>query len=338
LGNHEFDYGWPQVRKFMQTANYPVVTTNVVGADGKLLTAQPYVILQVNGLRVAVIGALTDDMVNLETPQAMGEWHTVPVFDTVRKYADEVRGRSDIIVLLAHLTGEEETRFLNDAPEIPIIVSGHIHSGLRNAVTRDGRTLVRVKGYGEEIGRLELKVDTEKKAPVSWSWKRITVDAGALQPVAEVATQVERWEGEVRQRVDQPLAVAARSFNKAQVRDLMEQAMRDETGADFAFVNLGSVRDTLPAGQLLVRHIWNVMPFDNRVVFGKFKGRDLPPAAISGRRVEPEREYTLAVSDFTAANQGAQEQLQSKGLVFNGDGGLFRDLLVDWFRKKKMIE
>jgi 2',3'-cyclic-nucleotide 2'-phosphodiesterase (5'-nucleotidase family) len=56
--------------------------------------------------------------------------------------------------------------------------------------------------------------------------------------------------------------------------------MRDETGADFAFINQGGVRDILPRGQLLVRHIWNIMPFDNRVVFGKFKGRDLPPVVL----------------------------------------------------------
>jgi len=30
LGNHEFDYGWMQVRKFMETAKYPIVDTNVV--------------------------------------------------------------------------------------------------------------------------------------------------------------------------------------------------------------------------------------------------------------------------------------------------------------------
>jgi 5'-nucleotidase/UDP-sugar diphosphatase len=338
LGNHEFDYGWPQVRKFMQVANYPMVSANMVDAGGKLFTAKPYVILKVNGLRVAVIGAMTDDLINLTTPQTMGEWHAAPVFAAVRKVAAEVRGQSDLIVLLAHITGEEEHQFLNEAPEIPVLVTGHLHTGLKQAVTRDGRILVRVKGYGEEIGRLELKVDTEKKAPVAWAWKRIPVDAQTLQPVPEVAAQVQHWEDDVKQRVDQPLAVARRSFTKAQVRDLMEQAVRDQTGADFAFINIGAVRDTLPAGQLLVRHIWNVMPFDNRVVFGKFKGRDLPPVVVGERQVDADREYTLAVSDFTAANQGAGEQLQSKGLVFAGDGGLLRDLLVDWFRKKKVIE
>ena len=31
LGNHEFDYGWMQVRKFIQTANYPMVTSQPGG-------------------------------------------------------------------------------------------------------------------------------------------------------------------------------------------------------------------------------------------------------------------------------------------------------------------
>jgi hypothetical protein len=54
--------------------------------------------------------------------------------------------------------------------------------------------------------------------------------------------------------------------------------------------------------------------------------------------VDPDREYTLAVTDFTAANQGAEEQLQTNGLEFAGDGGLLRDLLLDWFRKKNVID
>src|SRR5262249_42191150 len=60
LGNHDFDYGWMQTRKFVEISTYPTVSCNVVGADGKLFTPHPYVILTVNGLRVAVIGAMTD--------------------------------------------------------------------------------------------------------------------------------------------------------------------------------------------------------------------------------------------------------------------------------------
>src|SRR5205814_1281222 len=62
LGNHDFDYGWMQARKFIDVAKYPIVSANIVGAKGELFTRKPYVILQVNGLRVAVIGAMTDDL------------------------------------------------------------------------------------------------------------------------------------------------------------------------------------------------------------------------------------------------------------------------------------
>jgi 2',3'-cyclic-nucleotide 2'-phosphodiesterase (5'-nucleotidase family) len=142
----------------------------------------------------------------------------------------------------------------------------------------------------------------------------------------------------VSARVDRPLAISARAFDKRAVKSLIERAMREETGADSALMNLGGVRDILPRGQLMVRNIWDIMPFDNRVVFGKFKGRDLPPVVLGDRKVEPERVYTLAVSDFTAANQSSRENLSSTGLEFPGDGGLFRDLLLDWFKKKKVVE
>ena len=185
-----------------------------------------------------------------------------------------------------------------------MLVTGHAHNGIPQPLMQDGRMLVRVKGYAEELGRLELKVDTEKKAPVSYTWKHIPIDSTNTAPAADVAAAVKRWEDEVSARVDQPLAVSARAFDKREVKGLIEQAMRTQTGADFAFMNLGGVRDIVPKGQLLVRNIWDIMPFDNRVVVGKFKGRDLPAVVLGGRQVEPDRDYTLAVTDFTAANQG----------------------------------
>jgi 5'-nucleotidase / UDP-sugar diphosphatase len=338
LGNHEFDYGWAQAAQFAKIANYPIVTANVVNAAGELLTPKPYVILKVNGLRVAVIGAMTDTLNTLTAPKSLGEWHTIPVVETVRKYAMELRGQSDLVVLLAHITGGEESAILNSVPEIPVLVTGHIHTGITEAVSHDGRVLVRVRSYGEELGRLELKVDTEKKAPVSWTWRRIPVDTAKIEPDAAMARQVKLWEDKVTAEVDRPLATASRSFNKSEVKRLIEQALREETHSDFAWMNSGGVRDPLPQGQLLDRQIWNIMPFDNEVLIGTFKGRDLPKVVIGDKQIDPDRDYTLAVSDYTAANQGTGENLRTTGLQFPKDAGLMRDMLLDWFRKKKVIE
>jgi 2',3'-cyclic-nucleotide 2'-phosphodiesterase (5'-nucleotidase family) len=338
LGNHDFDYGWMQTRKFIQTAKYPIVSSNVVGAEGQLFAPKSYVILIVNGLRVAVIGAMTDELKTLTIPAAMQQWHTIPALATARKYAAELKAQSDLIILLGHITPREELTFLAEATEIPVLVTGHAHNGIPQPLMQDGRMLVRVKGYAEELGRLELKVDTEKKAPVSYTWKHIPVDSTNTAPAADVAAAVKHWEDEVSARVDQPLAVSARALDKREVKGLIEQAMRTQTGANFAFMNLGGVRDVVPKGQLLVRNIWDIMPFDNRVVVGRFKGRDLPAVVLGGRQVAADRYYTLAVTDFTAANQATPENLRTTGLKFPNDAGLLRDVLLDWFRKKKVID
>jgi len=316
LGNHEFDYGWAQAAEFAKIAKYPIVTANVVNAAGKLMTPKPYVILKVNGLRVAVIGGMTDTLKSLTTPKALGEWRTIPVVETARKYAQQLRSQSDLVVLLAHIGGGEESEILNSVPEIQVSVTGHIHTGMSEAMSRDGRVVVRVKSYGEELGRLELKVDTEKKAAVSWTWKRIPVDVASVAPDAAMARQVKYWEDKVADQVDRPLAIASRAFNKSEVKRLIEQALREETHSDFAWMNFGGVRDTLPQGQLLDRHIWNIMPFDNEVLIGTFKGRDLPKVVTGDKKIDPDRDYTLAVSDYTAANQGTAENFRSTGLQF----------------------
>ncbi len=338
LGNHDFDYGWQQTRKFIETAKYPIVSSNLVNGKGELMTNAPFVILKVNGLRVAVIGVMTDNLKNLSTPKLLEDWHTLPVVTTLRKYASELRDQADLIVALGHITAAEEDQILRFAPEIPVTISGHVHSGLEKESVRDGRIMVRVKGYGEELGRLDLKVDTEKKAPVSYKWTHITVDPAVSRPNPEVAALVRHWEDQVSARVDQPLARTSKPIGKPGVKAIIERVMRDETGADFAFMNLGGVRDVLPEGTILVRNIWNVMPFDNVVVVGKFKGSQLPKVVLGGRTVDPNAEYTLAVSDFTAANQGSLENLRVTGLKFPASGPLLRDMMIDWFRKKKNID
>jgi len=111
--------------------------------------------------------------------------------------------------------------------------------------------------------------------------------------------------------------------------------MAAETGADLAFINRGGIRDTLPQGRLLARHVWNIMPFDDRVVIGRFRGSELPKAVAAGRAIDPHREYSLAVNEFSAINQ--KHILGTEGLTFSKIGPPLRDLLIDWIRKQKLL-
>lgn len=113
---------------------------------------------------------------------------------------------------------------------------------------------------------------------------------------------------------------------------LIAQAMRDRTGADVALMNSGGVRDSLPEGRITYRDVLKVQPFGNQVtvvrltgaellayleaaarmtpgsgafpqtagVQMRIEGGQLKEARVNGQPIEPQREYRLAVNNFTA--------------------------------------
>lgn len=338
-GNHEFDYGWKKVQEFVSTAKFPLVSANVADDQGTLLTGQGYAIKTVGKIRVAVIGVVLGDLVgNFATKEQVGPWRVIPVVEAVRKTIPLVRDRADLIVVLGHIHDEETEAILREVPEVSVVVAGHDHRGYGALKQMDGRVAVELRGYGVELGRLDLDVDVPHKKVVSSGWKRIPIDSHKLAPAADVAKLVAEWESKVAGIVDVPIGESKRKLAGNELRALIERAMAERTGADFAWVNRGNVRDILPQGKLLARSIWNILPFDNRIVIGRFKGSQLPPAITKEHPVEPDKEYAVATTDFTAANQASADELNMSGLQFNEVGPLQRDAVIDWIKHRKVVE
>jgi len=339
LGNHEFDYGWRRTEEFLRIARFPIVSANIVDADGKTMT-RPYVIQTVGGIRVGIIGAILGDLVGtVITKENAGPWHTLPVVETVRKYARELRDRTDLIVVLAHIHDESEVNeILKQVPEVSVVVAGHSHEGYPVMTNIDGRVAVLVPAYGVQLGRLDLKLDVAAKKLLSAEWTKIPIVA-SIPPAPDVAREVAKWESKVSKLVDVPIgeSTARLERNNPVLRKMIERAMAEQSGADIAWINTGNIRDTMPQGRILARTVWNILPFDNYIVLGKFKGSELPPSITKRYPVEPDREYTVATTDFTAANQSDKEQLNTTGMRFPQTGPLQRDSMIEWIKKKKVV-
>ena len=334
LGNHEFDYGWEMISTFRKIAKYPLVSANVTNGEGAWIGDAPYLTRTINGVRLGIIGAMLGTLPDMTTLRVLGPWRALPVVETVRKYAAELHPRVDLNVVVGHIS--EGPDILREVPEVAVVVSGHNHGGLKEPVRVGERLEVRVAGYGIELGRLDLQVDLDARRIASSTWKRIPIDSRTIPAAPDVAREVAEWDAKVAKVVDVPIGESRRMMAQPEVRALMERAIVEELGVDLAFVNRGGVRDVIPQGQLLARHIWNVMPFDNRMVTGRFPGSQLPAAAREGRAIDPAREYTFAVPDFVAFNQSSNFGVN--GLEFPQAGPLLRDLLIDWVKKKKVLE
>jgi 2',3'-cyclic-nucleotide 2'-phosphodiesterase (5'-nucleotidase family) len=340
LGNHEFDYGWRAVQGFTKIAHFPILSANVVDTNGKSITGQPYVIKNVGGIRVAIIGVVLSDLVgNFISPPEIGPWQVLPVLDTVRKYAAELRDRSDLIVVLGHIHDKEEVaEILKRIPEVSVVVAGHTHVAYPEMMKVDGRVAVLVNSYANQLGRLDLQVDIAGKKLQSAEWKKIPIEA-RLTPAPDVERLVNYWDAKVRPLVDVPIGESTKVLTRTdpELRKMIERAMAEESGADLAWIDTGNIRDNLPAGRILARDIWNMLPFDNYIVTGKFKGSQLPKSITDRYPVQSDREYTVATTDFTAGNQAAKNQLNTTGMVFPKTGPLQRDAVINWIRKKRKV-
>jgi 2',3'-cyclic-nucleotide 2'-phosphodiesterase (5'-nucleotidase family) len=340
LGNHEFDYGWRNILTFVKTARYPLITDNVVDATGHLLTGRGFVIKKLGGVRIAIIGVVMGDMVgSLVTAEQIGPWKVEPVVETLRRTVDRLQGKADLFVVVGHINSRDADQIMHRIPEISILVIGHEHTGYKEVRSFENRYAVEVKSYGAELGRLDFRFDTVKHEIVSVDWKRIPIDSQTIAAAPDVKKLVDRWEAKVSKIVDVPIGEARRRLAGADLRRLIEKAMAEESGADIAWINSGNVRGFLPMGPLLARHVWEVLPFDNYIMVGTFRGADLPARVHAEYPdLQPDRMYKVAVTDFSAANQESNGELGSSGLKFPVKGPPQRDAMIDWVRKRKVLE
>ncbi|HJX35590.1 MAG TPA: metallophosphoesterase, partial [Dehalococcoidales bacterium] len=103
LGNHEFDYGLPQLLFLEKMANFPIITANLyIKQYGKRLM-KPYLILHVDGFDLMFIGILTEK-----------------VLDAVKK--DKLVGSFISLEDAAHEVGTITDAYKNDDIDLTVLL------------------------------------------------------------------------------------------------------------------------------------------------------------------------------------------------------------------------
>ncbi|WP_031498534.1 bifunctional metallophosphatase/5'-nucleotidase [Bryobacter aggregatus] len=341
LGNHEFDYGYERINDFMAASGPPVLAANFLTPEGRLFTDQASVILERDGLRIGIVGALMQDLVpSLEPPSKLGANRMTPTLEALRAEAARLQGKTDILIALVHLWKEGCDQIVRELPEYAITVSGHDHGGLQQMYRADDRVGVRVRSYGSELGRLDLRYDKATRKVVSAEWKRIPITTAAYQPDPEVAKLVQKWEDKVKAVVDTPIGNSAAKKNKEETRLWIQQVMRDKTGAQFALMNSGGVRDLFPAGRIHARDVWNIMPFDNMLVTARVPGRLLPDSIRGDQQIDPAKLYSFTTIDFLVEGWrvGADSKMKELGSLMPLEGPFLRDAMIEWVQSKQTVE
>ncbi|MGQ9700325.1 MAG: 5'-nucleotidase C-terminal domain-containing protein [Candidatus Bipolaricaulaceae bacterium] len=129
LGNHEFDEGPGGLARFAGMVNFPLLSANCDVSNEPLLSGKikPYVVLEVAGEKVGIIGVTTPDTAWSSSPGP-----NVSFTDPIQAARSAVSTLSeqgvDVIIVLSHLGWNNDLALAQSVTGIDVIVGGHSHT------------------------------------------------------------------------------------------------------------------------------------------------------------------------------------------------------------------
>ena len=317
LGNHEFDDGDQILADFIDGLTFPVVTANVDFSESEILAGkvQPYVVLDVNGEQVGIIGLVTPDTVNISSPGEELVFNS-DLAGVTQAAVDELTGMGvNKIILVTHIGLEFDREVAQNTTGLDIIVGGHSHSLLGNAyvasvaeypveeTNANGEPVIIVQAGSNDtyLGRLDVEFDAEGVL-ADWGGdtiflsQYITPDPVVDDIITELAGPIE----ELRATLIGESAVflvgdrAVCRVAECNLGNLITDALRWETGAQIAITNGGGIRASIPdaptpeditlaaSEEVTLGEVLTVLPFGNLVSTFELSGADIIAALENG--------------------------------------------------------
>ena len=298
VGNHEFDYGYANLKTISAQANFPILAANVQ-YNGATAFDSHTIFTAANGKKIGVFG--------LETPETATKAHPAKIQgvtfvggqDMMKLAQTEVdtlkAAGCDYVICLGHLgidaesTGNRSIDVLNAVTGIDVFIDGHSHSTLEQIKAATNGTGKVGNAYLTSTGTKLANVGVVDIAPDGTiTTSNVPLDTLTAEN-ADTAAVIQR----IQQQIDADYgAVFAQSEvqlngEKAQVRtgetnlgDLITDAMLWQAGTlgekvDAAVNNGGGIRASLSVGDLTKKDINTVLPFGNTLYLVKLTGAQL---------------------------------------------------------------
>ncbi len=332
MGNHEFDYGYQNLKDLEADADFTIVDANVL-YNGQVAFEDNVVFTAPDGTKIGVFG--------LDTPETATKAHPAKIqgvtflagdkmFDCAQDQVDALEAEGcEYIICLGHLgidaesTGNRSIDLLEKVTGIDVFIDGHSHSTLEeikeatNGTGKVGDTVLTSTGTKlANVGMVDISPDgTISTSSLATSELTVTPDAKVAARAEEIQKEIDADYGTVFAKTE-----VALDGEKANVRtgetnlgDLIADAMLWQAGlldegVDAAVTNGGGIRASIAAGDITKKDINTVLPFGNTLYVVKVTGAELLEALEASTYCTPEAIGgfpQVAGIEFTV-NTGAQ--------------------------------
>jgi len=309
LGNHEFDYGYAQLKENMTKADFKILCANVYGEDGTPIFDANYTYTTKSGVKIGFFG--------METPEAQTKANPALIkglkFDTDLKAVAEKQLEAlkddDVVIALSHLGVDDSSKpytsydLYNAAKGIDFIIDGHSHS-----VMTKGKNGEPIQSTGTKFANIGVIVidDASKKIESNslYEIKEDTAkDAAVAAAAQKIIDRIDKEYGAVfaKSKVELNGAKAPNGNRDGETNngDLITDAMlwkvmQNKEGLTVnedhvvAITNGGGIRAAIKVGDVTKKDIKTVLPFGNTIEVIYVTGNELLEALEASTFCVPE--------------------------------------------------
>ncbi|MDD4310458.1 MAG: bifunctional UDP-sugar hydrolase/5'-nucleotidase [Candidatus Cloacimonetes bacterium] len=304
FGNHEFDFSMPNTQKLVQLAKYPFVSSNLQTLDAKPFGGNPFKIIKLDSLKIGVLGLTLVELPEKVKRENISTLNILPYKQAVDKYIDQVDKESDLIILLTHLGFEADSLLATVLDNrVDIIIGGHSHISVEEPWLVNGIYIASAGSHLNLLGKMDIEVENDRiaafKSKLIPLW---TPEKPAKTPLHKFVSSIaDDLETEMNQVIGKiTVDWVPDKFKETIVSRWMAEALKAEYDQiyqpDLALINCGGIRKTIPAGDVTMRDMHEMLPFSNYVVLFSCYGRDLLAMDELNKQIAIDKPYDIVQS------------------------------------------
>lgn len=304
VGNHEYNFGLKVLEKARSEAKFPWLSGNTYEISTGKTHYQPYVIKEIAGVRVGILGLTTPGVPNWDNPPNYAglEFHN-PIIEA-KKWVRimRTRERADVVIVSMHMglgedlrTGEvnpgqvphenEAVSIARQVPGIDAIFMGHTHRETPS-VYINGVLLTQANHWGRHLARADLYLEktVNRWRVVAKGARTIPVD-DRVEPDPEILKLAEPYDRETQNWLSRTIGESAEELTAREARfrdsaiiDLIQKVQLEAGKADVSMVAVFNSEARIAKGPVSVRDIAGLYVYENTLVVLEVTGQQLKEA------------------------------------------------------------
>jgi len=156
IGDDDLSLGKEFLVEISKKANFPFLSSNLIDEDSGKLLFEPYLLKEMNGLRIGIFSLLSPDIFLGPTdPRKKGLIFENPV-EVAPRVIKELQPKTDMIILLSHLSYPKDVELAKIVSGIHFIFGSHTGANLMYPPLIKGTYILQTGSKGMYAGRLEL--------------------------------------------------------------------------------------------------------------------------------------------------------------------------------------